>query len=137
MADKYLHPVRNGIVATVIGGLILSALPQMRGFWANAMSWAWAGVTWIWTDEAIANISYHYGTYVAFRRRMRMKNTTKLPPGWDEERVQRVFRHYDSLNEDERVAEDEAAFEDSTQTVMEVPNELVPAVRALLADRAT
>ena len=66
-----------------------------------------------------------------------MKNTTKLPPGWDEERVQRVLRHYDSLNEDETVAEDEVAFEDSTQTVMEVPNELVPAVRALLADRAT
>lgn len=66
-----------------------------------------------------------------------MKNTTKLPPGWDEERVQCVLRHYDSLNEDETVAEDEAAFEDSTQTVMEVPNELVPAVRALLVDRAT
>ena len=51
-----------------------------------------------------------------------MKNTTKFPPGWDEERV---LRRYDSLNEDEAVAEDEAAFEDSTQTVMEIPNELV------------
>ena len=35
--------------------------------------------------------------------------------------------------EDEVVAEDEAAFEDSTQTVMEVPNELVPVVRELIA----
>ena len=66
-----------------------------------------------------------------------MKNATKFPPGWDEERVQRVLRHYDSLSEDESVAEDEATFEDSTQTVMEIPNELVPAVRALLADRAS
>lgn len=65
-----------------------------------------------------------------------MKNTTNFPPGWDEKRVHRVLRHYDSLNEDETVAEDEAAFEDSTQTVMEIPNELVPTVRALLADRA-
>ena len=65
-----------------------------------------------------------------------MKNTTKFPPGWDEERVQRILRHYDSLNEGEAVAEDEAAFEDSTQTVMEIPNDLVPTVRALLADRA-
>ncbi len=48
-----------------------------------------------------------------------MKNTTKFPPEWDEERVQRVLRHYDSLKEDEAVAEDDAAFEDSTQTVME------------------
>lgn len=65
-----------------------------------------------------------------------MKNTTKFPPGWDEERAQRVLRRDDSLNEDETVAEDEAAFEDSTQTVMEIPNDLVPTVRVLLADRA-
>ena len=64
-------------------------------------------------------------------------NTTDFPPGWDEERVQRILQHYDSLTEDEEVAEDEAAFEDSTQTVMEIPNELVPTVRALLADRTT
>ena len=61
---------------------------------------------------------------------------TEFSPGWDEACVQRVLRHYDSLTEEEAVAEDEAAFEDSTQTVMEIPNELVPAVRALLATRA-
>lgn len=66
-----------------------------------------------------------------------MKNTTNFPQGWDEERVQRILHHYDSLTEDEAVAEDEAAFENSTQTVMEIPNELVPAVRALLAERAS
>ena len=65
-----------------------------------------------------------------------MKNKTSFPPGWDEARVQRVLQHYDSLTEEEAVAEDEAAFEDSTQTVMEIPNELVPAVRVLLATRA-
>ena len=65
-----------------------------------------------------------------------MKNTTNFPPGWNEERVQRILQHYDSLTEDEEVAEDEAAFEDSTQTVMGIPNELVPVVRALLTDRA-
>lgn len=65
-----------------------------------------------------------------------MKNTTHFPPRWNEERVQRILRHYDSLSEDEFVAEDEAALEDATQTVMEIPNELVPAVRTLLAERA-
>lgn len=60
-----------------------------------------------------------------------MKNTTNFPPGWDESRVKRVFHHYDSLNEDRPVAEDEAAFEDSTQTVMDIPNELVPDVQGL------
>ena len=66
-----------------------------------------------------------------------MKNTSNFPPGWNEERVQRILQHYDSLSEDEAVAEDEAVFENSTQTVMESLNELVPAVRALLAERAT
>ena len=65
-----------------------------------------------------------------------MRKTTSFPPGWDEERVERLLRHYESLSEDEAVAEDEAAFEDDTQTVMEVPKELVPAVRALIANRA-
>jgi type II secretory pathway component PulC len=41
--------------------------------------------------------------------------------------------HYEEQTEEEAVAEDEAAMEDKTQTVMEVPSELVPAVRELIA----
>jgi hypothetical protein len=58
---------------------------------------------------------------------------SKFPPGWDEERVRRVLAYYEQQTEDETVAEDEAAFEDPTQTVMEVPKELVPAIRELIA----
>ena len=57
----------------------------------------------------------------------------KFPPGWDEERVRRVLQHYEEQTEEEAVAEDEAAFEDQTQTSIEVPNELVPAIRELIA----
>ena len=57
----------------------------------------------------------------------------KFPSGWDEERVSRVLAHYEEQTEAEAVAEDEAAFEDRTQTVMEIPTELVPAVRELIA----
>jgi hypothetical protein len=57
----------------------------------------------------------------------------KFPPGWDEKRVRRLLAHYEEQTEEEAVAEDEAAFEDRTQTVMQIPNELVPAVRELLA----
>ena len=49
MTDKHPHPVRNGIIVTVVGGLILSAIPQSRGFLVEAMSWAWAGISWVWT----------------------------------------------------------------------------------------
>ncbi len=60
---------------------------------------------------------------------------TGFPPGWNEERVRKVLAHYESQSEEEAVAEDEAAYEDPKQTVIEIPNELVPAVRELLANR--
>ena len=58
---------------------------------------------------------------------------SRFPPGWDEERVRKVLAHYEEQTEAEAVAEDEAAFEDPTQTVMEVPTALVPAIRELIA----
>jgi hypothetical protein len=61
----------------------------------------------------------------------------KFPPGWDDERVQRVLEHYETQSEEESFAEDEAAYEDSSQTFMEIPNELVPKVRELLAKHTT
>ena len=61
----------------------------------------------------------------------------KDPPGWDEERVKRVLAHYEQQTDDEAVAEDEAAYESTTFTAMEVPIDLVPAVRELLAKRRT
>jgi len=58
---------------------------------------------------------------------------SKFPPGWDEERVREVLRHYDEQTAEEAVAEDEAAFTDRDETVMKVPRELVPVVRELIA----
>lgn len=61
----------------------------------------------------------------------------KYPTGWDEARVKRVLAHYEQQSDDEAVAEDEAAYESTTHTAMEVPVDLVPAVRELLAKRRT
>ena len=58
---------------------------------------------------------------------------SQFPPGWDDKQVQKVIAHYETQTEEEAVAEDEAAFEDQTQTVMEIPTELVPIVRELIA----
>lgn len=44
---------------------------------------------------------------------------SKFPVGWDEERVQRALAHYEQQTEEEAVAEDEAAFEDHNETVMQ------------------
>ena len=64
-----------------------------------------------------------------------MTRQSKFPTGWDEKRVKRVLQHYESQSEDEAVAEDEAAYEDTNQTFMEIPNELVPVIRELIAKK--
>jgi hypothetical protein len=63
-----------------------------------------------------------------------MKQPT-YPDGWDAERVRRVLEHYEMQSDEEAVAEDEAAYEATTHTAMEVPIDLVPAVRELIAKR--
>lgn len=62
-------------------------------------------------------------------------NQSKFPPGWNEERVKQVLKHYETQSDEQAVAEDEAAWESTTTTVMEVPVELVPEVRNLIAKK--
>ncbi len=57
----------------------------------------------------------------------------RFPDGWNEERVRRVLRDYEDQTEDEAVAEDEAGYEARRESIVEVPVELVPAVRELIA----
>ena len=58
---------------------------------------------------------------------------SRFPPGWDEERVRRVLKHYEEQTDAEAIAEDEAAFDDDPETVMQVPRELVPLIRDMIA----
>ena len=73
--------------------------------------------------------------YVPDKEKIKMTRQSKFPTGWDEKRVKRVLQHYESQSEDEAVAEDEAAYEDTNQTFMEIPNELIPVVRELIAKK--
>lgn len=59
-------------------------------------------------------------------------NQNDFPPGWDEDRVQSVIQHYESLSEEEEIAEDDAAWRDPNMVAMLIPRELVHAVNALL-----
>jgi len=59
----------------------------------------------------------------------------RFPQGWDEERVRRVLEHYETQSDEEAAAEDEVAYESTTHTAMEVPVDLVPQIRELLAKR--
>jgi hypothetical protein len=58
----------------------------------------------------------------------------QFPPGWDEERIKRVLDHYDSQSDEEAAAEDDAAYDSTTHTMMSVPIDLAPQVRNLIAD---
>jgi hypothetical protein len=59
---------------------------------------------------------------------------SKFPRNWDEKRAQQVITHYEKQTEDEATDEDEAAFGDAAaQTVIQIPQELLPIVRELLA----
>jgi len=63
----------------------------------------------------------------------------QFPRGWNEARVQRVIKHYESQTEEQAVAEDgaraeeEAAFRKRGETVMVVPTRLVPDITKLIA----
>lgn len=63
-----------------------------------------------------------------------MRKQSDFPTGWDEARVQRVLEHYENQTDEGAVAEDEASLDDPTETLMEVPVDLVPAVRQLIAE---
>lgn len=59
----------------------------------------------------------------------------RFPPGWDADRVNRVLDHYEDQSDTEAVAEDEEAF-DVPHTIMQIPSDLLAAVRRLIAGKA-
>ena len=58
----------------------------------------------------------------------------RFADGWDEEKVRRVLSHYENQTEEDALLEDEAGIE-SSETEMNVPYDLVPKVRELIAKR--
>jgi hypothetical protein len=57
---------------------------------------------------------------------------TDFPEGWDDDKIRRTIAHYEMQTEDEAVAEDEDSVK-SSETVMNVPHDLVSTVRQLIA----
>jgi hypothetical protein len=59
-------------------------------------------------------------------------NQNNFPAGWDESRVRKVLAHYEAQSQDEASSEDEAGVA-SSETVMNIPHDLVSQVRELIA----
>jgi len=66
---------------------------------------------------------------------MKKAKKQKFPPGWNEKRVQELIAHYENQTEDEEFADIEAARQAEDITMMAIPTDLVPEIRALLARR--
>ena len=58
---------------------------------------------------------------------------SKFPPGWDEKRIREVIEYYKSQSDEEALAEHERALERQKETLVDVPVELLPLVRELIA----
>ena len=59
---------------------------------------------------------------------------TKFAADWDEQKVRRVLAHYEAQTGEDALVEDESGVQPS-DTVMNIPRELVPKVRELIAKR--
>jgi len=66
------------------------------------------------------------------RRNTGQRIKQKFPPGWNEQKVRAVIRHYDQLTDEELAREIETAPEITGETLISVPTELLPAVRRLI-----
>jgi hypothetical protein len=88
-----------------VWGQLIRALPRLTCLRQWQISLQWSGVR-----SAIAA--------VAGKQYMSQE---KLPPGWHADRVQRLIAHYDALDEDHQVAEDEAAQEQPSQITVVGP----------------
>jgi hypothetical protein len=71
------------------------------------------------------------------KKKLKSSKKNKFPKGWDEARVRRVIKHYESQSEEAAAAEHDALFSDKKHTFMQIPVKLVPAVRKLLSKKAS
>jgi hypothetical protein len=57
----------------------------------------------------------------------------EFPAGWNEQTVREIVDYYETQTDEEAAAEHETALSSPDSTVMEVPTELVPVFRELIA----
>lgn len=48
MSENSFKSIRNTTIAAVIAGIILLAVPVLRGYVASFFNWSWSGIKWCW-----------------------------------------------------------------------------------------
>jgi hypothetical protein len=57
----------------------------------------------------------------------------QFPAGWDEQQIRELIDRYESQTDEDAAAEHEASLSSPRETLMDVPAELVPIFRELIA----
>lgn len=64
-------------------------------------------------------------------------NESKFPNGWDQGRVEQLLKIHEGKSDEELADEDDAAIEPHEgETVIRVPNSIMPQIHKLLAEHA-
>lgn len=48
MSENSFISIRNATIASVIAGILLLVVPNVRGYLISFFSWLWSGLTWSW-----------------------------------------------------------------------------------------
>lgn len=64
MKEKESHPIRNGIIATVIGGILLTFWPPFRDVIVKILSWVWGLFVGLW--NYLSSEHHVYGWVIIF-----------------------------------------------------------------------
>jgi predicted RNA-binding Zn-ribbon protein involved in translation (DUF1610 family) len=58
MGENSYISIRNATIASIIAGVILLAMPVLRGYFVSFLSWAWSGVVWCFCPRCDATLVY-------------------------------------------------------------------------------
>ncbi len=54
MSENSYKTIRNGVIASVIAGVILLFIPVVREYFLIALKWIWSGIVWCWSSIFIS-----------------------------------------------------------------------------------
>lgn len=64
MSDNSFISIRNGVIASVIAGVVLMTVPLLRNYVVIFVLWVWSGVLWCW-NALIASYALPGWTWLA------------------------------------------------------------------------
>ena len=50
MSESSIKNIRNGVIASVVAGIILLLIPTVREYSIKVLEWLWSGVLWLWSS---------------------------------------------------------------------------------------